>query len=122
MSGGARNRFDGQQWREELIRKRTKEALAVWPQAERYLHFNEEYKRQTAIYEQERAEKLRAESRKERNAQREKKRSAARLTRKTAHNHNGCSPHGADSHIARLHPPEARTAADESVIPPGNAQ
>ena len=59
MSGGARNRFDGQQWREELIRKRTKEALAVWPQAERYLHFNEEYKRQTAIYEQERAEKLR---------------------------------------------------------------
>ena len=33
MSGGARNRFDGQQWREELIRKRTKEALAVWPQA-----------------------------------------------------------------------------------------
>ena len=75
MSGGARNRFDGQQWREELIRKRTKEALAVWSQAERYLHFNEEYKRQTAIYEQERAEKLRA--RKERNAQREKKRSAA---------------------------------------------
>ena len=55
MSGGARNRFDGQQWREELIRKRTKEALAVWPQAERYLHFNEEYKHQTAIYEQERA-------------------------------------------------------------------
>ena len=72
MSGGARNRFDGQKWREELIRKRTKEALAVWSQAERYLHFNEEYKRQTAIYEQERAEKLRA--RKERNAQREKKR------------------------------------------------
>lgn len=78
MSGGARNRFDGQQWREELIRKRTKEALAVWPQAERYLHFNEEYKHQTAIYEQERAEKLRA--RKERNAQREK--SAARLLRR----------------------------------------
>ena len=51
MSGGARNRFDGQQWCEELIRKRTKEALAVWPQAERYLHFNEEYKHQTAIYE-----------------------------------------------------------------------
>ena len=75
MSGGARNRFDGQQWREELIRKRTKEAIAVWPQAERYHHFNEEYKRQTAIYEQERDEKLRA--RKERNAQREKKRSAA---------------------------------------------
>ena len=74
MSGGARNCFDGQQWREELIRKRTKEALAVWPQAERYLHFNEEYKHQTAIYEQERVEKLRA--RKERNAQREKKRGA----------------------------------------------
>lgn len=72
MSGGARNRFDGQQWREELIRKRTKEALAVWPQAERYLHFNEEYKRQTVIYEQERDEKRCA--RKERNAQREKKR------------------------------------------------
>ena len=82
MSGGAQNRFDGQQWREELIRKRTKEALAVWPQAERYLHFNEEYKHQTAIYEQERAEKLRA--RKERNAQREKKRGAPAADAPTA--------------------------------------
>ena len=76
MSGGARNRFDGQQWREELIRKRTKEALAVWLQAERYLHFNEEYKRQTVIYEQERAERDRV--RKERNEQRNQRRAEAR--------------------------------------------
>ena len=74
MSGGGRNNFNGQLWVENIIKERTKEALAVWPQAERYLHFNEEYKHQTAIYEQERAEKLRA--RKERNAQREKKRGA----------------------------------------------
>lgn len=33
-----------------------------------------------------------------------------------AHNHNGCSPHGADSHIARLHPPEARTANASSPL------
>ena len=76
MSGGAQNRFDGQQWREELIRKRTKEALAVWPQAERYLHFNEEYKRQEELYKQERAERDRV--RKERNEQRNQRRAEAR--------------------------------------------
>lgn len=54
MSGGARNRFDGQRWREELLRKRTKEALKCFPAAERHLHYNEEYKRQEAIYRQER--------------------------------------------------------------------
>ena len=74
MSGGARNNFDGQRWREKVIRTRVNEALAGLSSTERCLRFNEEYKRQTAIYEQERDEKLRA--RKERNAQREKKRSA----------------------------------------------
>ena len=44
------------------------------------------------------------------------RKSAAHLLRKTAHNHNGCSPHGADSHIARLHPPEARTAYASSPL------
>lgn len=74
MSGGARNNFDGQQWREKVIRTRVNAALADLPPLERRLRYDEEYKRQTAIYEQERAEKLRA--RKERNAQREKKRGA----------------------------------------------
>lgn len=74
MSGGARNNFDGQQWREKGIRTRVNAALADLPPLERRLRYDEEYKRQTAIYEQERAEKLRA--RKERNAQREKKRGA----------------------------------------------
>ena len=74
MSGGARNNFDGQQWREKVIRTRVNAALADLPPLERRLRYDEEFKRQTAIYEQERAEKLRA--RKERNAQREKKRGA----------------------------------------------
>ena len=46
MSGG-RGTFDGQHWREELLRKRTKEALERYPAGERRLHYNEEYKRQT---------------------------------------------------------------------------
>lgn len=60
MSGGARNNFNGQRWREELLRKRTKEALKCFPAAERHLHYNEEYKRQEAIYRQERDAKKRA--------------------------------------------------------------
>lgn len=74
MSGGARNNFDGQQWREKVIRTRVNAALADLPPLEWRLRYDEEYKRQTAIYEQERDEKRRA--RKERNAQREKKRGA----------------------------------------------
>ncbi len=59
MSGG-RGTFDGQHWREELLRKRTKEALERYPAGERRLHYNEEYKRQTLIYNQERDAKKRA--------------------------------------------------------------
>ena len=76
MSGGARNRFDGQRWREELLRKRTKEALKCFPAAERHLHYNEEYKRQEELYKQERAERDRV--RKERNEQRNQRRAEAR--------------------------------------------
>ena len=36
MSGG-RGTFDGQHWREELLRKRTKEALERYPAGERRL-------------------------------------------------------------------------------------
>ena len=60
MSGGARNNFDGQQWREKVIRTRVNAALADLPPLERRLRYDEEYKRQTAIYEQERDEKKRA--------------------------------------------------------------
>ena len=68
MSGGAQNRFDGQQWREKVIRTRVNAALADLPPLERRLRYDEEYKHQTAIYEQERDEKKRA--RQARNAQR----------------------------------------------------
>ena len=74
MSGGRRNNFDGQQWREKVIRTRVNAALADLPPLERRLHYDEEYKRQTAIYEQERDEKNRA--RQARNAQRVKKKAA----------------------------------------------
>lgn len=74
MSGGARNNFDGQQWREKVIRTRVNAVLADLPPLERRLRYDEEYKRQTAIYEQERDEKKRA--RQSRNAQREAKKSA----------------------------------------------
>ena len=70
MSGG-RGTFDGQHWREELLRKRTKEALERYPAGERRLHYNEEYKRQTLIYNQERDAKKRAK--KERYEQRMRK-------------------------------------------------
>lgn len=74
MSGGARNNFDGQQWREKVIRTRVNAALADLPPLARRLRYDEEYKRQTAIYEQERDEKKRA--RQARNAQREAKKTA----------------------------------------------
>ena len=67
MSGGARNNFDGRQWREKVIRTRVNAALADLPPLERQLRYDAEYKRQTAIYEQERDEKKRA--RQARNAQ-----------------------------------------------------
>ena len=68
MSGGRRNNFDGQQWREKVIRTRVNAALADLPPLERRLRYDEEYKHQTAIYEQERDEKKLA--RQARNAQR----------------------------------------------------
>lgn len=71
MSGGARNNFNGQQWREKVIRTRVNAALAGLPPLERQLRYDAEYKHQTAIYEQERDEKKRA--RQARNAQREAK-------------------------------------------------
>ena len=74
MSGGARNNFDGQQWREKVIRTRVNAALADLPPLARRLRYDEEYKRQTAIYEQERDDKKRA--RQARNAQREAKKTA----------------------------------------------
>ena len=69
MSGGARNRFDGQRWIENIIKERTREALERFPARERYLHYNQEYK-------QERAERDRV--RKERNEQRNQRRAEAR--------------------------------------------
>ena len=75
MSGSARNNFNGQRWLENIIKERTRAALERFPARERYLHYNQEYKRQEELYKQERAERDRI--RKERNAQREKKRSAA---------------------------------------------
>ena len=59
MSGGARNRFDGQRWIENIIKERTREALERFPARERYLHYNQEYKRQEELYKQERAQRLR---------------------------------------------------------------
>ena len=37
MSGGARNNFDGRQWREKVIRTRVNAALADLPPLERQL-------------------------------------------------------------------------------------
>lgn len=74
MSGGARNNFDGRQWHEKVIRTRVNAALADLPPLKRQLRYDAEYKRQTAIYEQERDEKKRA--RQARNAQREAKKVA----------------------------------------------
>ena len=76
MSGGARNRFDGQRWIENIIKERTREALERFPARERYLHYNQEYKRQEELYKQERAERDRV--RKERNEQRNQRRADAR--------------------------------------------
>ena len=81
MSGG-RGTFDGQHWREELLRKRTKEALERYPAGERRLHYNEEYKRQTLIYNQERDAKKRAK--KERYEQRMRKQAEARNQKSAA--------------------------------------
>ena len=66
MSGGARNRFDGQRWIENIIKERTRAAL----------DYNQEYKRQEELYKQERAERDRV--RKERNEQRKQRRAEAR--------------------------------------------
>ncbi len=38
MSGGARNRFDGQRWIENIIKERTRAALERFPARERYLY------------------------------------------------------------------------------------
>ena len=76
MSGGARNRFDGQRWIENIIKERTRAALERFPASERYLHNNQEYKRQEELYKQERAERDRV--RKERNEQRNQRRAEAR--------------------------------------------
>lgn len=76
MSGGARNNFDGQRWLEELLKERTRAALERFPARERYLHYNQEYKRQEELYKQERAE--RDCVRKERNEQRNQRQAEAR--------------------------------------------
>lgn len=76
MSGGARNNFDGQRWLEELLKERTRAALERFPARERYLHYNQEYKRQEELYKQERAE--RDCVRKERNEQRNQHQAEAR--------------------------------------------
>ena len=70
MSGSARNNFNGQRWLENIIKERTRAAR------ERYLHYNQEYKRQEELYKQERAE--RDCVRKERNEQRNQRRAEAR--------------------------------------------
>ena len=46
MSGGKRNNFNGQHWVENIIKERTREALERFPARERYLYYNQEYKRQ----------------------------------------------------------------------------
>lgn len=76
MSGDARNNFNGQRWLEGIIKERTRAALERFPARERYLHYNQEYKRQEELYKQERAERDRI--RKERNEQRNQRRAEAR--------------------------------------------
>lgn len=76
MSGGKRNHFNGQHWVETIIKERTRAALERFPARERYLHYNQEYKRQEELYKQERAERDRI--RKERNEQRNQRRAEAR--------------------------------------------
>ena len=76
MSGGKRNNFNGQHWVENIIKERTRAALERFPASERYLHYNQEYKRQEELYKQERAERDRV--RKERNEQRKQRRAEAR--------------------------------------------
>ena len=76
MSGGKRNNFNGQHWVENIIKERTREALERFPARERYLYYNQEYKRQEELYKQERAERDRI--RKERNEQRTQRRAEAR--------------------------------------------
>lgn len=76
MSGDARNNFNGQRWLEGIIKERTREALERFPAHERYLYYNQEYKRQEELYKQERAERDRV--RKERNEQRKQRRAEAR--------------------------------------------
>ena len=76
MSGSARNNFNGQRWLENIIKERTSAALVRFPARERYLHYNQEYKRQEELYKQERAE--RDCVRKERNEQRNQRRAEAR--------------------------------------------
>ena len=76
MSGGGRNNFDGQRWVANIIKERTSAALVRFPARERYLYYNQEYKRQEELYKQERAERDRI--RKERNEQRNQHRAEAR--------------------------------------------
>lgn len=76
MSGGRRNNFDGQRWIANIIKERTSAALECFPARERYLHYNQEYKRQEELYKQERAERDRV--RKERNEQRNQRQAEAR--------------------------------------------
>ena len=76
MSGGKRNNFNGQHWVENIIKERTRAALERFPASERYLHYNQEYKRQEELYKQERAERDRI--RKERNEQRNQRQAEAR--------------------------------------------
>ena len=76
MSGSARDNFNGQRWLEDIIKERTRAALERFPARERYLHYNQEYKRQEELYKQERAERDRI--RKERNEQRNQRRAEAK--------------------------------------------
>ena len=76
MSGCARNNFNGQRWVANIIKERTSAALVRFPARERYLYYNQEYKRQEELYKQERAE--RDCVRKERNEQRNQRRAEAR--------------------------------------------
>lgn len=76
MSGGGRNNFNGQLWVENIIKERTRAALERFPARERYLHYNQEYKRQEELYKQERAKRDRI--RKERNEQRKQRQAEAR--------------------------------------------
>ena len=76
MSGGGRNNFDGQRWVENIIKERTRAALERFPARERYLHYNQEYKRQEELYKQERAKRDRI--RKERNEQQKQRQAEAR--------------------------------------------